>query len=98
MKSAFSEIYDALDRTDQLMDLTRVTPEVSRVFDLVEEFEKELPKEYLARFQEIISLESDVAIQQSKKHYIAGMRIGIRMMLDIMLEREQQEAAMDRQK
>ena len=91
MNSILSEIYDALDQSEMLSDLLRVSEEVSRVYDLEDEFEETLPEKMRDPFREIISLRIDAAMQQNKQHFIKGVRLGMQLMLDAMLEREQKQ-------
>lgn len=88
MKTVFSKIYEGLDMLDDLYKTKNLEDQDLRVYDLEDEVREEMPEEIREKFEEWESLrgENDRKIEEAV--FTRGVRLGMQLMLDAILERE----------
>ena len=91
MKSIFSEIYEGLEMTGALLRYDAQTENDGKVYDLEDEFEAELSPEMKEKYREIVTGKGQIDRETEKAIFERGVRLGMQLMLDAILEREKKK-------
>lgn len=91
MKTVFSEIYEAMDARGTLLKREDFQEDEGRVYDLEDELENEMTEEMKAKFREFMELRGKKDREMDEIIFTRGVRLGMQMMLDAMLERERRK-------
>ena len=90
MKSIFSEIYEGLEATGALRCDDQAEND-GKVYDLEDEFEAELSPEMKEKYREIVTGKGQIDRETEKAIFERGVRLGMQLMLDAILEREKKK-------
>ena len=100
MKSLFSEIFEGLEMTGALLryDDPDDADDDGRVYDLEDAFEAELSGEMKEKYLEIITMRGKKDRETEKSIFVKGVRLGMQLMLDAILEREKMKYEKEKSK
>ena len=91
MESMLSEIYEALSMNGMLPPTTGLDEEYGRLGNMEDELERRMDGEMRKAFTEFMCLRVSVEQECSRQRFVYGVRMGMQLMLDAMLEREKQK-------
>lgn len=98
MKTVFSEIYEGLDMLGGLYGRVETADEDSRVYDLGDKLQEAMPEEIRKQFEEWESLRGEKDRELEERVFTYGVRLGMQLMLDAILEREKMKYEKEKSK